>query len=204
MKIGILGGSLDPIHYGHLYMAKKAMEEYRLDTVWLIPTGHSPNKDEEKMTSGKDRAKMCRLAVETEPYLKVNTLEVASPERSYTYRTMQKLSVLYPDDSFFFIMGADSLDYFEHWIHPEIICALADILVVNRNAFAEQDLNRKIRRIKQLFPCEIHIVHCQKNDISSSMIRSRLALGQSVEGLLPDAVIGYIREKGLYYSNGVK
>ncbi len=204
MKIGILGGSLDPVHYGHLHMAKRAMEEYRLDEVWLIPTGHSPNKDEEKMTSGNDRARMCRLAVRDMPALKVNTMEVDSPERSYTYRTIQKLTAQYPKDSFYFIMGADSLDYFERWVHPELICANAKILVVNRDFYTEARLHEKIRQLMLLFPCEMSIVHCSKLDVSSSMIRRRLALGQSVEGLLPKDVISYINEKGLYTSDGTE
>lgn len=170
MKIGILGGSFDPIHNGHLHMAVKAHEEYELDEVWLIPAGHSPNKDEGKMTKAKDRLAMCRLAAAFYPFLKVSDIEMISEERSYTYRTIQKLKESYPDDEWYFIMGADSLDYFDQWRHPEIICSLAHILVVNRDEFQDEDLKKKIVAIRLLFPADIQIVHCEKYPISSHEI----------------------------------
>lgn len=89
MNIGILGGSFDPIHNGHLHMAKCAYESYALDQVWLIPAGHSPNKDEHRMTDAKDRFKMCKLAAQPYPWMIVSRLELDSAERSYTYRTME-------------------------------------------------------------------------------------------------------------------
>ena len=113
MNIGILGGSFDPIHNGHLHMAKCAYESYALDQVWLIPAGHSPNKDERGMTDAEDRFQMCKLATQPYPWMKVSRLELDSAERSYTYRTMEKLSEQFPIHRFFFIMGGDSLDYFE-------------------------------------------------------------------------------------------
>ena len=125
MNIGILGGSFDPIHNGHLHMAKCAYESYALDQVWLIPAGHSPNKDEHGMTDAKDRFQMCKLAAQPYPWMTVSRLELDSAERSYTYRTMEKLSEQFPMHRFFFIMGGDSLDYFEQWKQPERIAKLA-------------------------------------------------------------------------------
>ena len=104
MNIGILGGSFDPIHNGHLHMAKCAYESYALDQVWLIPAGHSPNKDEHGMTDAKDRFQMCKLAAQPYPWMTVSRLELDSAERSYTYRTMEKLSEQFPMHRFFFIM----------------------------------------------------------------------------------------------------
>ena len=115
MNIGILGGSFDPIHNGHIHMAECAYREFQLEEVWLIPTGHSPNKDEGSMTEAFHRFHMCEIAAGQFPWLQANSLEIESCEKSYTYRTLEKLTKRYPLYHFFFIMGADSLDYFEKW-----------------------------------------------------------------------------------------
>lgn len=162
MNIGILGGSFDPIHNGHLHMAKCAYESYALDQVWLIPAGHSPNKDEHGMTDAKDRFQMCKLAAQPYPWMTVSRLELDSAERSYTYRTMEKLSEQFPMHHFFFIMGGDSLDYFEQWKQPERIAKLATILVIPRDLFTIAALEKKIRLLQEQFPCDIRIVPCER------------------------------------------
>lgn len=200
MRIGILGGSFDPVHNGHLNMARQAKEEYALDEVWLMPAGHSPNKNEKDMKPAHIRLAMVELAVSAEPYLKASDFEIRSKGISYTYRTMEQLTVQYPEDEFFFIMGADSLDYLEYWVHPEILCKNAVILVVNRDHFAEKDLLGKIAKINQLFHADIRIVHCGKYDVSSHEIRERIALGDACRNLLPARVAAYITENHLYQS----
>lgn len=162
MNIGILGGSFDPIHNGHLHMAKCAYESYALDQVWLIPAGHSPNKDEHGMTDAKDRFQMCKLAAQPYPWMTVSRLELDSAERSYTYRTMEKVSEQFPMHRFFFIMGGDSLDYFEQWKQPERIAKLATILVIPRDLFTIAALEKKIRLLQEQFPCDIRIVPCER------------------------------------------
>lgn len=198
MKIGILGGSFDPIHNGHLNMALKSYEEYHLDEIWFIPAGHSPNKNEEQMTDPNIRVEMCHLATDSYAFFKVCDIEVISDEKSYTYRTLEKLSKLYPQHEFYFIMGADSLDYFEKWVHPEIIASLARILVVNRDEFSETDLNRKIEEIQKLFFANIQIVHCDKYMISSHEIRNFIKNHEDVKHFLPEDVFHYINEHHLY------
>lgn len=198
MKIGLLGGSFDPIHYGHLYMAKQAKEEYALDQIWFIPAGHSPNKNETEMTSADIRLRMCELAVEEEKNFFPCAIEVKAEETSYTYLTVTKLVEQYPQHEFFFIMGADSLAYFEQWKHPEIICEKVTLLVVNRDDFSDETLRQKGRELNSLFPARIHIVHCKKYDISSHEIRERIRCGASVEGDVPKKVLEYIRSKKMY------
>ena len=193
MKIGILGGSFDPLHNGHLFMAKEAYKQYDLDEVWLIPTGVSPHKDEDKMAAPMQRLEMCRIASTHFPFIKACDIEITSGECSYTYLTMQKLTTQFPEHTFFFIMGADSLDYFEKWRHPEIISSLCKILVVNRDEFSESDLKEKIQKINELFPADIQLVHCEKYDISSTEIRS----GNKLEDVLPE-IKNYILNNHLY------
>lgn len=193
MKIGILGGSFNPLHNGHLYMAKEAYEQYKLDEIWLMPNGNAPHKDSDKMASPMQRLKMCEFAELHFPFMKACDLEVKSEELSYTYLTMQKLAAMYPEYSFYFIMGADSLDYFDKWRHPEIISSLCTILVVNRDQFTEADLQAKILHINQLFPADIQIVHCRKYDVSSTEIRN----GEKLEDILPE-IKAYILTNHLY------
>lgn len=198
MKIGILGGSFDPIHNGHLHMAKCAYEAYALDAVWLIPAGHSPNKEEAKMTPAEDRFCMCELAAGAYEWLHVSRLELDSTERSYTYRTMEKLTAAYPMHTFYFIMGGDSLDYFERWKHPERIAQLAEILVIPRDSFTQEALAKKAHALQQQFACNISIVSCARYPMSSTAIRHALAEGTIPEQAFPKNVSDYIRMHHLY------
>ena len=182
MNIGILGGSFDPIHNGHLHMAKCAYESYALDQVWLIPAGHSPNKDEHGMTDAKDRFQMCKLAAQLYPWMTVSRLELDSAERSYTYRTMEKLSEQFPMHRFFFIMGGDSLDYFESWMKPEIIAQTAIILVMVRENFPKLQMEDKIANIKNLFPADIRLLKCDRMDVSSTQVRKLLRAKSQADG----------------------
>ncbi len=174
MKIGILGGSFDPIHNGHLHMALKSYEQYALDEVWLIPNGNAPHKDSGKMADANHRLAMCQLVADEYPFIKTCNIELISEEYSYTYITVTKLQQIHPQDEFYFIMGADSLDYFDKWRKPEIIASVCKILVINRDEFSEQDMEEKIKRINAIFPADISIVHCSKIDVSSTELRQKL------------------------------
>jgi len=193
MKIGILGGSFDPIHNGHLNMALKSYEQYDLDEVWLIPNGNAPHKDSDKMADASDRLAMCELVAAEYPFLKTCDIEITSEEYSYTYITVTKLKKMYPAYEFYFIMGADSLDYFEKWRKPEVIASVCKILVINRDEFSEEDMFEKIRRINAIFPADIRIVHCPKVDVSSTELRHKLEKDE----VLP-TVYKYICEHDLY------
>ncbi len=193
MKIGILGGSFDPIHNGHLNMALKSYEQYALDEVWLIPNGNAPHKDSDKMADAKDRLAMCELVANEYPFIKTCDIEIVSKEYSYTYITVTKLKEIYPEHEFYFIMGADSLDYFDKWRKPEVISSVCKILVINRDEFSEEDMKQKISRINDIFPADISIVHCPKIDVSSTELRQKLDKAD----VLP-SVYNYICEHDLY------
>ena len=195
MKIGILGGSFDPIHNGHLNMAIKSYEQYDLDEVWLIPNGNAPHKKSDKMADARHRLAMCQLVANEYPYIKTSDIEIASQEYSFTYITMTKLKERYPEHIFYFIMGADSLDYFDKWRNPEIIAQKSVILVVNRDDFSEDDLKEKIKKINAIFPADIRIVHCPKVDVSSTELRQKLDKAD----VLPE-VYEYICQNELYGS----
>ena len=198
-KIGIFGGSFDPIHLGHLNIAKSAYEEFDLDEVWFVPAGHSPNKNEKQMTPAESRAEMVSLAIEGTPYFKLCDIEMASEKTSYTYITLTKLKEQYPDKKFYFIMGADSLDYFDRWYHPEIICQKAVILAAVRDDMDIAAIREKIAQIQSLFPAEIYPVFGGKTDISSTILRQKLSEGEENSlAMLPEKVRTFIKEQKLY------
>lgn len=197
-KIGILGGSFDPIHNGHLAIAESAYRDFDLDEVWLIPAGHSPNKDENKMTSAAMRAEMTGLAIQNIPYFKLSIYEINKAGTSYTYLTLTDFKAQYPDTDFYFIMGADSLDYFESWRHPEIICQKAVILVAVRDDMDLDAVQKKIEVIKALYQAEIYPLTCPKIDISSSQIRVSIDENQEICNMVPKAVADYIKKYELY------
>ena len=198
-KIGILGGSFDPIHYGHLNIAQSAYKEFQLDEVWFIPAGHSPNKSESAMTPAAQRAEMTMLAIKDYPYFKLSTIEIDAAETSFTYRTLEKLDEAFPRFQFYFIMGADSLDYFEHWFHPEIICQHAVLLVAVRDDMDLAEIDRKISVIQSLFPAVICTIKSGKTPVSSTEIRQCAARGQNLDiSQCPGPLKEYIKAHDLY------
>ena len=182
MKTGIFGGAFDPIHKGHIYMAQKAMEEYSLDRILLVPSGHSPNKTENAMTAFSHRYNMCKLASEAVPGIEVSDIEIKDESTSYTYVTLQKLKALYPEDELYFIMGGDSLDYFESWMKPEIIAQTAIILVMVRENFPKQQMEERIAHIKKQFWADIRLLKCDRMDVSSTQVRRLLRAKSQADG----------------------
>ncbi len=240
MRLGILGGTFDPIHNGHLHMALCAQKEYGLDEVWLMPTGPSPHKEDAQITSCEHRVNMARLALEdlqkrsfvaaddpldleqsiadgraavTQEYnegkisqssadcrfkMIVSTLETDSNERSYTWRTLQRIHQIRPQDEVYFIVGADSLSYMDHWVHPEIIFRNAVILAAGRDAWHEKQIAEKIAQLQEIYSADVRIVHCENLAVASRDIRRRIAAGEDVSEWIPKEVEAYIQKHGLY------
>lgn len=201
MDIGILGGSFDPIHNGHLHMARCARQAFALDQVWLMPAGHSPNKEEASMAAAEHRFRMCEIAAKASDWLRASRFEIDAMERNYTYRTLERLKASYPRTHFFFLMGGDSLDYFDKWMHPEIIASLCTILVIPRNQFDAPLLTEKIGQMQKQFCCDIRIVSCEKYPVSSTQIREKLYAGKPDEKDFPPGVLDYIQKNHLYDKN---
>lgn len=179
-------------------MAQAALAEYNLDEVWLMPAGHSPNKNENKMTSAIDRYNMCCLAAENYNRIVASDFELKLENTSYTYITLSKLKEDYKEHDFYFIMGADSLDYFLKWRHPEIIASLCVILVVVRDDFSISKLNDKITEISNHFTSDIRLLNCKKYDVSSTMIRDKISKDISCDNYLEQNVLDYILSHNLY------
>ena len=122
MKIGIMGGTFDPIHNGHLMLGQAAYETFHLDQIWFMPNGHPPHKDRTTIESDvDDRIEMVRLAIGGKEEFRLELYEACRKEVSYSYSTLEFFNKIYPEDEFYFIIGADSLFAIETWAHPERI-----------------------------------------------------------------------------------
>ena len=196
-KIGIMGGTFDPIHYGHLLIAQSAAEEFALDQVLFLPTGRSPHKSEKDVTDPQIRCEMVQIALEDNRKFEISMLEAENTEVNYTYASLQKLKQLYPKAQLYFIMGEDSLDDFPTWKKPEEICRLSTVLVAVRNdkGFGISD---KIAEISQMYQADMHMLHAPNFSVSSHDIRKRIHENKSVRYMLPDKVTEYIVQHDLY------
>lgn len=175
-KIGIMGGTFNPIHNGHVEIAKAAYEQYELDEVWFMPNHIPAYKSSDNIVSGKQRLEMINEAIADYPYFIVSDFEINRDGKTYTYETFELLSMKYSEYSFYFIMGADSLFYFEKWVHPEIILKYASILVAARDDSGIEKINDKITEFMDIYKySNFQVVECKSINCSSSKIREYLA-----------------------------
>jgi nicotinate-nucleotide adenylyltransferase len=197
-RIGILGGTFDPVHIAHLMLADFACKELSLDKTLLMPTGESPHKEEERLTPLKDRLAMLELAAEENPHLELSLFEVEAKEKSYTYRTAERLHEHFPEEDFYFIMGGDSLGYFDHWVHPEIIAKYLHLAVTIRGEMDEKAARKQAELLREKFDADISFFSLPSMELSSTMIRERIKQEKSIHYLVPERVLEYIENKGLY------
>lgn len=200
MKIGIMGGTFDPIHNGHLMIADYAYRNFYLDEVWFLPNGNPPHKDNPSLLNNTtQRKEMVELAIKEIPYYKLCSYELDRLEKSYSYATMEELSKRYPEHEFYFIVGADSLFSIEEWKHPERLLKIVTLLAAYRDDIDNSDqMNQQIAYLNNKYQSDIRLLHTSLLTISSSEIRNQIKSGV-VDGLpIPDAVAGYIREHHLY------
>lgn len=198
LKIGILGGTFDPVHLGHIQLAEAAKKQFSLDEIWLMPAKIPPHKQDKQIASEEARTEMLRLAAENLPGFRVSTFEFERNEVSYTAETLKLLSEEYPEDSFYYLMGEDSLKWFPQWYHPEIIVAHADILVAPRASVESEELHKQVELCEQQLGKHFYIIETPWVPVSSTDIRKHLAEGNSTEGELHPLVRKYIEEHCLY------
>lgn len=201
MKIGILGGTFDPVHIAHIEMAKAAKTQYSLDKVLLMPSGNSPHKDNNKLTDSVHRTNMVKLAVEDLEGIEFSDFEMKIDDVTYTALVLEKFKTEHLDDDLFFIMGSDSIVAFFSWYQPEKVVSLAKLLVVKRDDESSDIMEERISEIETRFDAKIGIVSMKTYDISSSDIR--LGSDESIKELVPSKVYNYILEHGLYQDKDV-
>ena len=185
-KIGIVGGTFDPIHIGHMLLGEWAYEQYSLDEVWFMPAGMPYFKEGKKVSPAEERLESVRRAVSSFSYMKVCDLEVKRGGRTYTYETVEELNRLYPDDRFFFIFGEDCLNALEYWKEPERILAGCEIIAATRGSSSDPEkMKEKASVLCEKLGGIIHVMDFPAIDISSTMIRERISKGLSVKYLVP-------------------
>ena len=200
MRIGVFGGTFDPVHVGHLILAERCRESARLDQVLFVPSAVPPHKKTHVLTPFAQRVEMLTLAISGHPPFRIDELENERSGPSYTVDTLTQLQAQRPGDEFCFILGSDSLHDFPTWRQPARILELATLLVIVRSdwpAFAVDEL-RKAVKLPDDFRLRYEVVEAPLIDISSREIRQRIAASQSVRYMIPRAVEAYIEDKGLY------
>ncbi|HJA12240.1 MAG TPA: nicotinate-nucleotide adenylyltransferase [Candidatus Mediterraneibacter merdipullorum] len=205
MKIGIMGGTFDPIHIGHLLLGEFAYEDFSLDEIWFLPNGNPPHKSaEEQGVPLEERIEMVRLATEETPYFRVNYYEATAQEHCYTFRTMKALRGRYPEYEFYFILGADSLFSIEEWKNFREIFPSCTILAAMRDDKDAGSMLRQIQYLHDRYGADIRLLQAPLVEISSTTIRERIRKSLSVRYMVPDVVASYIREHHLYQENKEK
>ena len=198
-KIGVYGGTFDPVHNGHVSLAIDAVDMVSLDAVIFMPVYIQPFKQGKKLADGTDRLRMLELAAEDHPTLAVSDYEMKSEGVSYTYKTLRMLKDVYEEeDKIFFLCGTDSFLKIETWMNAEELLDSYSYIVGTRPGYKEEELKETIERIRADHGTEIVKIKNRQVDVSSTLIRERAAGGLSVTGLVPEKVERYIVENGLY------
>lgn len=199
MNIGIMGGTFDPVHNGHLMLAQYAYRQFGLDQVWFLPNGCPPHKSQDTIESETyHRAQMVRLAIKDVPYFQMSSYELEQDRTSYSYETMEYFHQRYPEDSFAFIIGADSLFAIESWKCPEKLLAVCDILAAYRDDKGTPEMMSQIEYLENKYHAKIQLLETPVMDVSSHEIRKKIKDGENVTGLIPGAVEEYIARHNLF------
>ena len=200
-KIGIMGGTFDPVHNGHLMLADTAYHQFGLDQVWFLPNGNPPHKKEENIgTDARHRSRMVALAIQGRDYCRLEEYEVRRREVSCSYQTLEHFRKQYPEDEFYFIIGADSLFAIETWVHPERIFPACVILAACRDDHDTlEEMKVQIEHLKKVYPkARIQLLRSPLIPVSSSEIRRKIQAGLSIVEEVPEEVEAYIKEEELY------
>lgn len=191
MKIGIFGGTFDPVHTGHLIIAELIREAMALDHVWFVPAPEPPHKTCRVITDFDIRAEMLELAVHANPGFVVSRIENTLPQPSFTVQTLRHLTDTYPQNLYFLIIGGDSFAAFRQWKDPESILKLCTPVVYPRPGYDYAGISPDVLKKAVMLPLPLM-------EISSTMIRERVRSGLSVRYLVPEPVANYIRARHLY------
>jgi nicotinate-nucleotide adenylyltransferase len=195
--LGILGGTFDPIHHGHLVAAEEALHQVSLDRVLFVPAGAPPHKPSRPITPAEHRLRMVELAIAGKPQFAVSCVDLDRPGPSYSVDMLALLRQAQgPGPKFFFIVGADSLSEMATWYRPERLIELCELVVVERPG-SEIDLDQVEGQLPGI-SLRLHRVQMPRLQISSSDLRARRRAGRSISYLVPPAVEAYIGEHGLY------
>ena len=198
-KVGIMGGTFDPIHIGHLILGESAWEQFALEKVLFMPSGNPPHKrDRSGGAANEQRVEMVRLAVVDNPHFSLSLEEMHEMGYIYTSKTLQRLTEKNPDTDYYFIMGADSFINVEKWYKGEELLEEFGFIVSSRPGYPEKELESKMKFYKMDYDTKIIRLMTKMPDISSTEIRETALAGESIRHLVPAVVEKYIQINGLY------
>lgn len=196
-RIAILGGTFNPVHYGHLHLACAVHELFCFDRVLIIPTNLPPHKQSSGLCSNQDRFHMCQLAFGSLPRFEVSDIEFHIPGKSYTVNTLEKLQEQYPDAEFFLLMGGDMFMTFHQWYRYQDILERAKVVAVARNAGEYSRLAEQQEKHKE-YAGRAEVLDLSVVCVSSTQVRNDLRHGKPVDHLVPRGVLAYIKENHLF------
>ena len=197
-RIGLMGGTFDPIHLAHLHIAEESRQAFALDEVRFIPAAQPPHKQGRKIVSAQQRIRMVELAIADNPFFRLDLLEMEMQGPSYSWQTVQEMQRrLGQDADLYFITGSDSINDLPTWNHPKELVAACHFIGTTRPEvpFAEKMLREFFGPQLQ---SRIHELKVPRMEISSTLIRQRIAAGKSIRYLVPEKVADYIEKEGLY------
>ncbi|MBQ7956873.1 MAG: nicotinate (nicotinamide) nucleotide adenylyltransferase [Clostridia bacterium] len=190
MKIGLFGGTFNPVHTGHVKLVENFKEKLNLDKVFVIPTAQPPHKEAKELVSSEDRINMLKLAFGN--LAEVSDIEISRGGKSYTLLTLEELKKIYKDDELYFLVGSDMLLSFRRWYRWEDILSMCTLCATDRNN------EESCKETDSDFFEKIIFCDFEKTVVSSSEVREKLEKGEDVSHLVPEKVLNYIKEKGLY------
>ena len=197
MRLGVLGGTFNPPHIGHLVCAQEAFSQLGLDRVVLVPVHSPPHKEIEFDPGVAHRVELCRRAVLGDPRLEVATIEADVEGPSYTVDTLRKLNERHPEDQLTFILGGDQACDLRAWREPEGVLELAELGIAEREAVQQADICSRLDGLRGV-PERLRFFDMPRLDISSSLVRRRVAAGRPIRYLVPDPVAAAVERAGMY------
>lgn len=198
-KVGIMGGTFDPIHIGHLILGENAYQQFDLDYVLFMPSGNPPHKKGRiGQATVTQRAAMVELAIKDNAHFKLSLIETHDAGYTYTKNTLKRLKCENPNVDYYFIMGADSLFHFETWVEPEEICKLCTIIAAVRDDVSHEQMDQQIMHLENTIGGTYLKMDTPNIDISSDAMRRHIRKGYSMRYYLPESVAEFIKSNKLY------
>ncbi len=198
-RIGILGGTFNPIHCGHLIIAESVRESFALERVLLIPSGLPPHKRDSEVIDPEQRYEMVRRAVSSNPFFEASRVEIDTVGYTYTVNTLQTLKKVYGDETaLYFIIGADVIPELTSWKEFRTVFGLCEFIAVKRPGTWEKSAEETVERLKSEYAARINLADAPLIHLSSSEIRERCSRGKSIKYLVAEGVEEYIINEGLY------
>lgn len=198
-RIGIMGGTFNPIHMGHLILAEEAYQQMKLEKVFFMPSKQPPHKPNMIIAPQLHRKNMVSLAIKGNPHFELSTIELEREGVTYTADTLEILTSQNPEIQYYFIIGADSLFQLESWREPEKIMKLSSLLAASRYHLPEEELMAQIRYLTKEYSAQISLLYMPCIELSSEFLRNQLKEKREVRYYIPEAVSDYIKKNQLYY-----